>query len=181
MKRIILATLAATAGAAIFLSMSAAQLPLASGYDSSAPIDVSADHSEVQSNSNRLIYLGNVIIKQSSLTIHAARATVNYTMANNSPHVDRVDAEGGVQMTKGDQSARGGFAIYDANRKIITMFNGVTVAQGANHASGARLVFDLNSNHLVMDGGAFGGVKSGVAGSPQRGRVTGHFIMPDKK
>jgi lipopolysaccharide export system protein LptA len=88
--------------------------------------------------------------------------------------IQRLDASGGVTVRSPSETARGQFAIYDLNKRIITMIGGVTLTRGASHVSGARLVLDLDSGRAVMDGGAAPGT------SNQGGRVTGTFTVPKK-
>jgi lipopolysaccharide export system protein LptA len=76
------------------------------------------------------------------------------------------------------ETARGSFAIYDLNRRLITMIGGVTLNQGANVVRGGRLVIDLTSGRSVIDGSSVGG-GPGVTGSTG-GRVTGRFSVPQR-
>lgn len=151
-------------------------------HDSSAPIDFAADHIELQDRANRVMLTGNVRITQAEMTLTAARMTVAYTgeITNGSPQVSRLDAAGGVTVTRPDQSARSQYAVYDLNRRVITMVGGVTLRQGANTVSGGRLSIDLDTGRATIDG-------SGVRGSTtpgtqsQGGRVTGRFSVPERR
>src|SRR3546814_11778847 len=62
-----------------------------------------------------------------------------------SPQVSRLDAAGGVTVTRPDQSARGNYAVYDLNRRVITMIGGVTLTQGGHTVNGGRLTKDRKS------------------------------------
>src|SRR3546814_8143388 len=94
-----------------------------SRHDSRAPIDFSAGHGELQDKANKAILSGGVVIRQAEMTLEAARVTVSYTgrIVDGSPQVSRLDAAGGVTVTRPDQSARGNYAVYDLNRRVITM------------------------------------------------------------
>ena len=72
------------------------------------------------------------------------------------------------------ETARGAFALYDLDRKLITMVGGVQLTRQDSQINGARLVIDLTSGRAVVDGGAPGADGSG-------GRVTGHFVVPQRK
>src|SRR3954462_14396409 len=94
-----------------------------SRHDSSAPIDFGASHMQLDDRANRVLLSGNVKITQGEMTLVAARMTVSYTgeIVNGSPQVSRLDAAGGVTVTRTDQSANGQYAVYDLNRRVITM------------------------------------------------------------
>jgi lipopolysaccharide export system protein LptA len=145
------------------------------GHNSNAPVDVSADRIEVQDRADRAVFAGNVQVTQSGLSMSAGRVTVAYAgKGGGGVAIQRIDASGGVTVKSASETARGNIAIYDLNRRLITMIGGVTLTQGANRVSGGRLVIDLNSGRSVIDGGG----APGVSGSG--GRVTGRFTVPQR-
>src|SRR3546814_2318354 len=103
-------------------------------------------------------------------------------IVDGSPQVSRLDAAGGVTVTRPDQSARGNYAVYDLNRRVITMIGGVTLTQGGNTVNGGRLTITLDTGRAVIDGAAMAGGSTGAAGTttPSSGRVTGRFSVPDR-
>jgi lipopolysaccharide export system protein LptA len=152
-----------------------------SRHDSSAPIDFAADHIELQDQQNRAILSGNVRITQAEMVLTAARVTVAYTgkVTSGSPQASRIDASGGVTVTRPDQRARGQYGVYDVNRRVIIMLGGVTLNQGANTVSGSRLTINLDTGKAVIDGS--GSVSSGNGPSTTTGgRVTGRFSVPKR-
>jgi lipopolysaccharide export system protein LptA len=153
-----------------------------SRHNSSAPIDFAADHIELQDKANRAILSGNVRVTQAEMTLTAARITVAYTgkVTDGSPQVSRLDASGGVTVTRPDQRASGQYGVYDVNRRVIIMLGGVRLTQGANTVNGSRLTINLDTGKAVIDGG--GGVSSGSSGATTTsgGRVTGRFSVPKR-
>ena len=147
------------------------------GHNTNAPVDVAADRIEVQDRADRAVFSGNVVVRQAELTMNAARVTVAYTGGGNI-QIERVDASGGVTVRSPSETARGQFAIYDINSRLITLLGAVTLVRGDSHVSGARLVIDLDSGRAVMDGGTGGG-PGGITSSG--GRVTGTFTVPQRK
>ncbi len=150
------------------------------GHNANAPVDVEADRIEVQDRSDRAVFSGNVRVRQGGLALDAARLTVAYAggISGGSPSIQRLDASGGVTVRSASETARGNFAIYDLNRRLITMLGGVTLNQGGNTVRGGRLVIDLNSGRSVIDGAAVGsgpGISGGTGG-----RVTGRFTVPQR-
>ncbi len=154
-------------------------------HDSNAPIDFDAEHIELQDKNNRVILSGGVRIKQAEMTLTGARVTLAYTgqITDGSPEVSRLDASGGVTITRPDQSATGQYAVYDVNKRIITMVGNVTLKQGANNVSGGRLVINLDTGRATIDGSGVGG-STGASGTPgvqsRGGRVTGRFSVPKR-
>lgn len=138
-----------------------------SGFNSNAPVDIDADRIEVQDRADRAIFSGNVVARQGNMRMNAARVTVAYTNAGG-VQVERIEASGGVTLRTPSETARGNFAIYDVDRRIVTMIGGVHLTQGSNRVQGGRLVLDLNSHRAVMDGGGTGGRVSGRFTVPQR-------------
>ena len=155
------------------LAPALAQTSSLKSHNTDAPVDVAADRIEVQDRADRAIFSGNVVVRQAELTLNAARLTVAYA-STGGIQIQRLDASGGVVVRSPSETARGQFAIYDLNKRIITMIGGVTLTRGASHVSGARLVLDLDSGRAVMDGGAPPGTTN------QGGRVTGTFTVPKK-
>jgi lipopolysaccharide export system protein LptA len=143
------------------------------GHDTDAPVDVAADRIEVQDRADRAIFTGNVEVRQGSLRLSTARLTVAY--ANEAGiEIQRLEASGGVTLRSPAETARSEFAVYDLDRRIVTMLGGVALTRGASHVEGARLVLDLDSGRAVMDGGTPGAPGAAASG----GRVTGRFSVP---
>ncbi len=154
-------------------------------HNTAAPIDFGADRIELQDRADRVVLAGNVSVKQAEMTLNAARMTVAYTgqVVGGNPQVSRLDASGGVTVRRPDQTARSQYAIYDLNRRVITMLGAVTLTQGANTVNGGRLTINLDTGRAVIDGSSVAG-SSGAAGegTTQRssGRVTGTFSVPNR-
>lgn len=139
------------------------------GHNSNAPVNYAADRIELQDKQSRVVLSGNVDITQADLRLRAARTTVAYTNTD-SLKIQRIDATGGVLVTRGDQSARGDAAVYDFNRRIITMAGNVALRRGTDTLNGGRLVMDLNTGLSSIDGRG--------GGSSGGGRVSGTFSAP---
>ncbi|MFD1787968.1 LptA/OstA family protein [Sphingomonas floccifaciens] len=153
-------------------------------HNSNAPIDFNAGTIELQDRANRAILSGGVNVRQANMTLDAQRMTVAYTgqITGGSPQVSRLDASGGVTVTRPDQRAKSQYAVYDLNRRVITMLGGVTLVQGAgNTVNGGRLTIDLDTGRATIDGSSVGTTKA-PDGSVirQGGRVTGRFSVPER-
>ncbi len=140
------------------------------GHDTDAPVDVAADRIEVQDRADRAIFSGNVEVRQGRLQLSTSRLTVAYADTGGI-EIKRLEASGGVTLRSPSETARSRFAIYDLDRRLVTMIGGVTLTRGESNVQGGRLVLDLDSGRAVMDGGTPGTQESG-------GRVTGRFTVP---
>ncbi len=158
---------------AVLATLPEADAQILRGHDTSAPVEFSADRMEVQDRADRVVAAGNVVVTQAGLNLTAQRLTVAYHDTNGL-EIDRLD---GVRRRRGDarQRARraGNVAIYDLNRRIITLIGGVQLNQGANRLSGQRLVIDLASGRTTVDGSGTPG--PGGTTTSANGRVTGTF------
>ncbi len=150
------------------------------GHNSNAPVNYAADRIELQDRQKRVVLSGNVDITQGGLRVRAARTTVAYSDTG-SLSIQRLDATGGVTVTRGDESATGDVAIYDFNRRIITMAGGVALRRGGDTLNGGRLVIDLTSGVSSVDGRAGGSSSAlGTTSTSSGGRVTGSFSVPKR-
>lgn len=156
-----------------------AQAQALANHNSNAPVDFAANSIEVQDRADRVVLAGNVKVVQAGLTLTAARMTVAYTRSG-STDVNRLDATGGVVVTKGDERATGNVAIYDLNRRLITMVGNVELRQGGNRLSGGRLLIDLNSGRATVDGRGGSRGPDGQAIEGSNGRVSGTFTVPKR-
>jgi len=169
------------AAAAFAVAPAVGQDPASSlrGHDSDAPVDVGADRIEVQDRADRAVFSGNVVVRQGGLTLTAARLTVAYS-SSGGIEIERIDASGGVLLRSASETARGQFAIYDLQRRLVTVIGGVTLTRGDSHINGGRLVIDLDSGRAVMDGGGGAAAAPGMQTAPT-GRVTGTFTVPRRQ
>lgn len=149
------------------------------GHNSNAPVSYAADHMELQDRQNRVILAGNVDISQGGLRLRAARTTVAFSDTG-SLKIHRIDATGGVEVNRGNETARGDVAIYDFDRRIITLAGNVALRRGGDTLNGGRLVIDLVSGLASVDGRAGGGSSASGTGSSSGGRVSGSFSVPNR-
>ncbi|WP_340588386.1 LptA/OstA family protein [Erythrobacter alti] len=143
------------------------------GFNSNQPVSYAADRIELQDRQNRVILSGDVVIQQGDLRLTSARTTVAYTDAG-TLRIQRIQASGGVVVTRGSERARGDVAVYDFNRRVIIMSGGVSINRAGDTLDGGRLVIDLNSGVSSVDGAG-----SRPANGQDAGRVSGTFAIPE--
>jgi len=168
--------LAGTVGALAFGSIAGAQN--IAGFNSNQPVNFDADRIEVQDRQNRVVLSGDVVIRQGDLQLTAQRTTVSYTDVGTLT-IQRVDATGGVVVTRGNERASGASGVYDFNRRVIVLAGGVALRRGGDTLNGGRLTIDLNTGLSSVDGSAAGGSAASQSGSGG-GRVSGTFSVPDQ-
>ncbi len=168
------------------LALVAAPLAAQSAHNSNAPIDFGSDNIELQDKAQRAVLSGNVVVKQAEMTLNAARMTITYKgqVVGGKPEATRIDASGGVTVRRPDQTAKSQFAIYDLNRRVITMLGAVTLTQAGNTVNGGRLTINLDTGRAVIDGssvrGSAGAGTAGTSTPAPGGRVTGTFSVPKR-
>lgn len=163
--------LAVLASFALFSSASPAQS--IRNHNSNAPVNFDAGSLELQDRADRVVLTGGVTATQAGLTMKASRVTAAYT-SGGGIDVNRLDATGGVIITKDDLRATSNAAVYDLDSSLITLIGDVKLVQGANRLNGGRLVIDLNSGRSTINGGGAAGVNN------SGGRVTGTFTVPQR-
>ena len=146
------------------------------GHDTDAPVDVAADRIEVQDRADRAIFSCTVEVRQGELQLSTARLTVAYANAGGI-EIKRLEASGGVRLRSPSETASSQFAIYDLDRRLVTMIGAVTLVRGQSRVQGGRLVLDLDTGRAVLDGGAAGAPGTSDSG----GRVTGRFTVPQRR
>ena len=171
-KRLLIIAALATAVLGSGLAQAQNGVSALKGHDSKAPIDVDAARLEAQDRADRAIFSGNVVVRQGTLTLRTARLTLAYANTNGID-INRIDASGGVVITSPSETARGDFAVYDLNSRLITMVGNVRLERNGSFLNGGRLTLDLDTGRAVMDGGLRGINQSG-------GRVTGRFTVPQR-
>lgn len=150
-------------------------------HNSRAPVNFDSGTFQLDDRQNRVTLSGGVVVKQAGLTVSSSRMLVNYSDSG-SLDISRLTATGGVTVSRGNESAKGDVAIYDLNRRIITMAGNVRLQRAGDTLSGGRLVIDLVSGVSSIDGRSSGGSNAapeeGAVRDTGTGRVRGSFSVP---
>jgi lipopolysaccharide export system protein LptA len=91
----------------------------------------------------------------------------------------RITARGGVEVTNGDESARGELAEYDPAAGTIVLSENARLGSGPNSLAGARVVVFLNQKKAVVEGGASQVATPGQAAPAAPGGRIKAVFMPD--
>lgn len=138
-------------------------------HDTYQPLDITAERLELKQREGRAIFMGTVNVTQGKMTLTADTLIVFYATETGveDPSISRLDAQGNVKLTSESEALSGDWAVYDVDRRLITIGGDVMFAQGDNTLRGKRLEFDLVSGLAKLDGE-----------STEEGRVKGRFSVP---
>lgn len=115
-----------------------------------APVEVSADALEVNSESNSASFIGNVLILQGDIRISAGRVSLFYDPDQG--EVVRLEAEEDVIFATPSEAAEAAVAFYNVDERLISLEGGVLLTQGPATLSAERLVIDLSTGTAKLDG-----------------------------
>ncbi len=171
----------------LLLTLLAAAAPLAAQsalrhHNSNAPLDVDAKAIDVLDANGKAVFTGDVRVTQGDMKLNADTVTAFYSRGKKggSPEIERIDAQNNVRLVTPTETASGRYGIYDVVRKTITLVGGVTLTQnGGSDLHGQRLSIDLDSGRARLDGAATGPAAPSTTPG-DGGRVTGHFVVPQR-
>ena len=158
------------AGLVALFAMTAAPAMAQIG-DSTLPLDIEADHSELFNPENRAVWTGNVHVVQGDSSIRADRIEVFFDgestgagPTGNLGNIERIVATGNVFYTTPEQRARGDRGVYLLESETVTLTGDVVITQGEDVVTATRFVTDL-----VTGNSSFG-----EAGDGERVRMVIH-------
>lgn len=150
--------------------LSAQQASALKGHDTTQALDVAADEIKLKQKKGQAFLTGAVKVTQGDLVLTADQIVVLYDMAEgfDNPAVQRLDATGGVKLTSPSETVTSEWAVYDVEKRIVTL--GGLVAYNGKDASikGDRLELNLLTGLVKLDGQKQDGEQ----------RVKGRFSVP---
>lgn len=156
--------LAAIAAIATLLAAGSASAQL----NPSAPIDITADSSEVINSQCRNNWSGAVEALQGKTRLRADSVTLYSVKKGDSCGAsERMDAQGQVYFVTPERTVRADNAVYTFGNETIVLTGNVIVVQGKSVVRGERMVINTRTGQANMS--------SGVTGRNKPGRVRGVF------
>lgn len=122
-RRVALAAVCAVSLAIGAPPVVAQQATTSLGAQGGRSLEVTADNG-IEWNKDRKVYVarGNAQVKRGNFSVRGATLTAHYRdNAEGKSEIYRVEAAGGVVLKNGDDVARGDRAVYDVDRKVLTM------------------------------------------------------------
>jgi lipopolysaccharide export system protein LptA len=138
------------------------------------PITVTARTLEFDYKQNVVVYRGDVQavqgdvhLKSDTLTIRLASVDEKGGEAGDSDpqpagdtttlggrvQLRQVEATGNVRIDQGERWATGGRAVYDEERRVLTLSEDPVLHDGPNQIAGDRVIVFLDENRSVVEGG----------------------------
>jgi lipopolysaccharide export system protein LptA len=190
----------------LILVMASAGAAVAAGEKSSAkgpvaadqPIEINSDALDVFQPEHKAVFTGNVIAKQGTTTMRAAKMVVFYhaddvkkplpaaggAVAAIAPKaadgaagqgIYRIESTGHVVFTTPSETAQGDTAIYMVDDETIDLTGqSVTLIRDKNVLKGTKLSYNMGTGRSVLTGGV------GASGGGKGGRVHGLFVPTPK-
>ncbi|MEM9425287.1 MAG: lipopolysaccharide transport periplasmic protein LptA [Pseudomonadota bacterium] len=122
------------------------------GFDSSLPVEVTADQFSIDQASGKAVFDGNVLIAQGEVRLSAGTVTIEYAEEGAANAISRLLATGGVTFVTANDAAEATDAVYSVEQGTVTLSGDVLLTQGRNAISGDRLVVNLSSGNGRMEG-----------------------------
>ncbi len=152
-----IAAVAAVAAAALAVAAGAdpARAEIGTGYDTSLPIEITADSLEVQQEAQIAVFRGNVDAVQGDLNLRADQLNVHYrTNSENHNTISLIEANGNVFLSTPTELAQGDKSDYNVDADTIELTGSVVLIRGENVIRGDRLEIDLATGRSrVLSGG----------------------------
>lgn len=122
-------------------------------FDTSLPVEVTADELTVDQSSGKATFAGNVLIVQGEVRMSAGNVTIEYARSGDAPNgIKRLLASGGVTFVTASDAAEARDAVYSVADGTVTLSGDVLLTQGQNAIAGDRLVVNLTSGNGRMEG-----------------------------
>ncbi|MFY0633584.1 MAG: LptA/OstA family protein [Vannielia sp.] len=122
-------------------------------HDSSLPVEIAADQLQINQETGKAVFRGNVEVGQGEMRLSAAMVEVEYEGGESSTgKVQRLHATGSVTLVSGAEAAEAREAVYTIGSSQIVMTGDVLLTQGQNALSGQKLVVQLDKGTGVMEG-----------------------------
>ncbi|HYI43634.1 MAG TPA: lipopolysaccharide transport periplasmic protein LptA [Sphingomicrobium sp.] len=184
MKRLILAA------ALLFSAPAFAQEGVTSAFEGFSgrgdqPVNIEADKLEVQETDQTAVFSGNVLVVQGSSALRTDKLTIFYEKKKpgesaqpatgdvvTGRNIRRLEAEGNVVVTSGNQKASGNKGVFDMPSNTVVLLGNVVVTQGINILRGDRLVVDLTTQKSRVESSNGGGRVQGVFGQQPKPNAT---------
>ena len=132
---------------------------------SRAPIDITSDTVEADQKTNRITFKGNVVAKQEDTTLYANTLTITYDP--NTKKLKEIVAVGNVKVVQLDRRATGQKATFDQEKNKVVLDGEAVVREGTNVIRGERIIFYVDEERSVVEGGKGSRVSTSITPPPK--------------
>ena len=123
-------------------------------FNTSLPLEIRSKELNIEQNTGRATFSGNVIATQGNLILTALTLVVEYALKNSrmSSEMEKLTANKDVTIVSETQSAVANKMVYDVLFEKIIMTGDVILKEGLSATSGDRLTINLNTGSRRMEG-----------------------------
>lgn len=122
------------------------------GFASSqAPINITSDTVEANQKQNTVTFKGNVVAKQEETTLYANTLVVTHDP--NTKKLKEIVAIGNVKIVQLDRRATGQKATFHQDVNKVVLDGEVVVREGENVIRGERVIYYVDEERSVVEGG----------------------------
>jgi lipopolysaccharide export system protein LptA len=132
---------------------------------SRAPIDITSDTVEADQKTNTVTFKGNVVAKQEDTTLYANTLTIIYDQQMKK--LKEIIAVGNVKVVQLDRRATGQKATFDQDKNKVVLDGEAVVREGTNVIRGERIIFYVDEERSVVEGGEGGRVSTSITPPPK--------------
>ena len=124
-----------------------------SGYDTSLPIEITADTLELQQEEKIAVFTGKVDAVQGELNLRADQLVVHYRdKASESNAIRLIEAHGNVFLSSPTEIAQGENGVYNLDTDKVELTGSVVLTRGESVIRGERLDMDLITGKSRVSG-----------------------------
>lgn len=153
------AILAAVAAALLLASASFAATPLVPAVPGvkaapagTEPVDIKADATEYRGKDNLVIFIGNVVAVQGTVTINADRLEVE--LEKETREIKEIRALGNVSVRREDMLATGAKAVFSIRDDSITLTGAPKIWRGPDAVEGDTVIMFIKDERIEVKGQA---------------------------
>lgn len=117
-----------------------------------AELHVTADKMEFDYKGGRLAYEGNVDVSHGDIRLKS-RSLVMMFESEDPATLKTIQANGNVEVFRGDEVARGEAAVYDPGSATLKLTGNATLGSGPNIVKGESVVVYLDEGRAIVEGG----------------------------
>lgn len=127
--------------------------------NSKDPVQIEADQLEVLDAQAKAVFKGNVKVRQGSSLITTKRLEVKYLKGSKGGQedIEKLTMTGGLIATSKQNTVTAEKGTYHVQTENIVLTGKVVVSQGANVASGCKLIANLKTNQAKLEACKGGG------------------------
>jgi lipopolysaccharide export system protein LptA len=136
------------------------------GFSASrAPIDIVSDTVEANQKENTVTFKGNVVAKQEDTTLHANTLVIRYEAETK--RLKEIMAIGNVKIVELDRRATGQKATFQQEENKVILDGEAVVREGENEIRGERVIFYVNEERSLVEGGKGSRVNTRITPPPR--------------